>query len=110
MIQFLMILHSHLVPVTKFGRCKRYTIDAMVLYHPNTIQPRFQPSGWSGGFGYPKTKKTEVITKTERNKHLFMDVLYFIYIQYYSKLSRETGKCFQEKPGEGDIVKNLEIF
>lgn len=39
-----------------------------------------------------------------------MDVLYFIYIQYYSKLSRETGKCFQEKPGEGDIVKNLEIF
>ena len=39
-----------------------------------------------------------------------MDVLYFIYIQYYSKLNRETGKCFQEKPGEGDIVKNLEIF
>ena len=31
-------------------------------------------------------------------------------VQYYSKLSRETGKCFQEKPGEGEIVKNLEIF
>lgn len=31
------------------------------------------------------------------------------YVQYYSKLSRETGKCFQEKPGEGEIVKNLEI-
>lgn len=48
-----------------------------------------------------------------------MDVLYFMRsicyekktsVQYYSKLSRETGKCFQEKPGEGEIVKNLEIF